>query len=131
MVTLISYSIRALLPSSDRLPGLDVMDVPTLLRQYRRETTPLMWLGACISAVVFVFLGPMFTLWLPVPMFLLPAKLRAEHIRRSPSHGFYYYRQSVFVLKLVSGMLWGLDPRVREALDLPVYGPDPGTFRAI
>ena len=131
MTALIAYALRHILPSSDALPGLDDMDLRALLRRYRSETAPLMWLGACMSALVFVFIGPALTLWIPLPMFFLSQRQRAEHTRRSVAHGFYLYRQSTFILKLVAGMLWGLDPRVREALDLPVYGPDPGTFRSV
>ena len=33
------------------------------------------------------------------------------------------------MIKTMGGLCWGADEQVRRGLDLPPYGPDPGTFR--
>jgi hypothetical protein len=39
-------------------------------------------------------------------------------------------RQALLVVRLIAGMCWGADPRVRACFALEPYPVDPGTFRA-
>lgn len=115
-------------PRAEGFPGVEDMDVGAYLRRFKRESAPIMWLGFVLGTVFF-HLTPLLTVWLPVPAFALPAGLRERHAQRLSSHPWYYVRQPVFLVKMVAGLLWGSDARVREKLGLPAMADDPGTRR--
>jgi hypothetical protein len=120
--------MRDLMPPTDDLPGLDDARLVPFLGQVYRETTGLVWLGLVLGALVFV-LGPVLTVYIPLPTFLLPRGLRDRHADRIFSTRFYLVRQAVFLLKMYACMCWGQDPTVRGRFNLAAYPADPGTFR--
>lgn len=115
-------------PRTEAFPGVADLSVGEYLERYKRECGPIMWAGFVLGTLFF-HLTPLLTVYLPVPAFLLPAKLRERHAQRLASHPVYYVRQPVFLVKMVAGLLWGSAPAVRERLGLPAYAPDPGTRR--
>ncbi len=124
----VRYALVAFYPAIDRLPGLAACDLDAFLRRFRRETTRLMWLGVFLGACAFQ-LTPFLTVYVPLPACLLPAQLRDRHSQRMATSRVYALRQLAILLKLTAGLCWGSDPRVRAALDLSPYPPDPGTWR--
>ena len=129
MLALIRSCMCDLMPRTEALPGLADTDIDGFLRRMRRESHLIYWLGLVSGAVTYT-LTPLLTVGVPLPAFLLPARLRAEHARRVCDAGPYLIRQTVFLLRLSAGMCWGQDPRVRAHFALAPYPPDPGSFRA-
>lgn len=115
-------------PRSERFPGIEDMDLDAYITRYRRETAPLMWLGFVLGTVLF-HITPLFTVYVPLPAFWLSAATRERHAQRLVGSPIYLVRQPIFLVKMVAGLLWGADPRVRGALALPPYPADPGTRR--
>lgn len=115
-------------PRSELFPGIEDMALDAYLARFRRESAPLMWVGFVLGTLFF-HLTPLFTVFIPLPAFLLSAATRERHAQRLTAHPVYYLRQPVFLVKMVAGLLWGADPAVRARLGLPPYPADPGTWR--
>lgn len=115
-------------PRSEQFPGIDEMPLDEYLARFKRESAPLMWAGFVLGTLFF-HLTPLFTVFIPLPAFALPASTRERHAQRLSSHRIYYVRQPVFLLKMIAGLLWGSDPAVRARLGLAPYPADPGTWR--
>ena len=129
VITLLARSAMATFyPRSERFPGIEDMDLEGYLDRYQRESAPLMWAGFVAGTILF-HLTPLFTVFVPLPAFMLTAAARERHAQKLVSSPIYYVRQPVFLVKMVAGLLWGADPAVRTALNLPPYPADPGTRR--
>jgi hypothetical protein len=128
VIALIAAAMRDFMPRTDTLPGIVDTDVSGFLRKLRRESNFLYWLGLCIGAWVYT-LTPLFTVYVPLPAFLLSERLRDLHAQRIAQSNVYLLRQAVFLVRLSAGMCWGSDPRVRGHFALQPYPKDPGTFR--
>jgi hypothetical protein len=128
VIWLIKFSMAAMMPRTAALPGIADTDIDGFLRRMRVDAEPMFWLGLVLGALMFV-LTPLFTVGLPLPAFLLPARSLGRHAERLLSHRLYLVRQAVFLVRLSAGMCWGADPVVRSRFALAPYTPDPGTFR--
>lgn len=129
MIWLIKSAMKAMMPRSEKLPGIADTDLDGFLRRMRSEADSLYWLGLVLGAVLFAS-TPLLTLGIPLPAFLLPRKLVEKHANKLLSHPIYVLRQSVFLVRLSAGMCWGADPAVRGRFLMAPYPPDPGTYRA-
>lgn len=118
----------ALYPRTDELPGVVDTDVDEFLQKYKRESSGIMWLGLVAGSAVFAA-SPLFTVFAPVPSFMLPKGMLDEHAMKITYSPVYLVRQSVFVVKLAAGMCWGQDPEVRAKMAMEPYPADPGTVR--
>ena len=94
----------------------------------RADAEPLYWLGLVLGAFVFA-ITPVITVGIPLPAFWLSADALERHTDRILSHRIYALRQAAYLVRLSAGMCWGADPKVRQQLELPIYGTDPDTFR--
>src|SRR5262245_1619873 len=101
-----------LMPRTDALPGLADTEVTAFLRQLRRESSALYWLGLVVGAWVYAC-SPLLTVGVPLPAFLLPVRLRARHAQRVGQLPAYALRQAILLVRLSAGMCWGRDPAVR------------------
>lgn len=128
MLWLMRTAIEMLYPRTS-LPGAADCDLDPFLRKYREEATTLMFVGTLAGALVF-HLSPLFTVGLPVPAFMLSKRLGDLHAQRITNNRFYLVRQSLFLLKMLAGLCWGADPKVRAAFALRPLPSDPGTWRA-
>lgn len=128
MIRLIRWVMCALMPRTDRLPGLADMDVDGFLRRLRAESAPLFWWGLVLGALVFT-VTPVMTVFLPLPAFLLPGSLLQRHAEKLRTSRIYLVRQMVIIVRLSAALCWGVDDRVRAAYALKPYPPDPGTMR--
>lgn len=117
-----------LYPRTDDLPGADDCGLDAFLERYRSETTPLVWFGVVLGAVVF-HLTPVFTVGVPLPAFALSPRLGDKHAHAIASTDRYVPRQAIFLLKLVAGLAWGQGAEVRARLGLRELPPDPDTWR--
>ena len=125
---LIKWVMCALMPHTDRLPGLAEMDVDGFLRRMRRESAPFFWWGLVGGALLFT-ITPVFTIFLPLPAFLLPVSLVEKHAEKLRTSPIYVFRQVALVVRLAASLCWGVDDRVRAAFALKPWPPDPGTMR--
>lgn len=125
---LVSSSLRATFVSTDKLPGLDRIDPAPAVATLLAQAPWVMWLGAVGSALAWQLL-PLLTIGWPLPASLLPAKARDRHTQAMATHRIYLVRMSMTMIKTVGGLVWGAHPQVRAALTMPVYPPDPGTWR--
>ena len=128
MIALIRAAMCDFMPATERLPGIADTGVTEFLREMKRDSGKVYWLGLVLGAWVYA-LTPIMTVFVPLPAFALPASLRDRHAQRIVQSRFYSIRQLVFLVRLSAGLCWGRDPRVRERLGLPAYAPDPGTYR--
>lgn len=128
LIWLIKHAMAAMMPRSAELPGILDTDLDGFLRRMHEDADALYWTGLVMSAVVYA-ISPLLTVFVPLPSFLLPAKLRALHTERLLSHPLYLLRQAGYLVRLSAGMCWGADPTVRAKFALAPYPADPGTFR--
>lgn len=124
------FAMRTLMPSGGKLKGMDETDYKGFLKNFGREAPLLMRIGFTASVLLFVF-GPVLTVYLPVPAFLLPAGLLDKHTQRMCDHPVYVIRMSTYLVKMVAGIGWGMDPEVRASLKVPPLEADPGTWRGM
>jgi hypothetical protein len=129
MIALIKHAMRAMMPRTAALPGIDDTDIDGFLRRLRAESDALYWLGLVAGAWVFA-LCPLLTIYVPLPSFLLPAKLLDRHANAIQSHPLYVLRMTALLVRLSAGMCWGSDQRVRACFALAPAPADPGTFRS-
>ena len=125
---LVRAAIVILYPRTGDWPGAEDCDLDAFLERFRRESTPLMWLGVVVGALVF-HLTPIFTVHVPLPAFLLSREQADRHAHAISSIDVYLIRQAVFLVKLPGGLVWGMHPAVRERFALPALAGDPGTYR--
>jgi hypothetical protein len=129
MTWLVRSAMCALYPRTATLPGLEDCGVDDFLERFQRESPLLMWVGVLAGALVF-HLTPLFTVFVPLPAFLLPASLLDRHASRIAGSDWYLVRQAIFLVKFPCGLCWGAHPEVRKRLALSAYPDDPGTWRA-
>lgn len=124
----IRFMFDALFPAAAGLPGIAECDADEFIRTARREAPALMVWGIVLASTLFM-LTPVFTIYVPLPAFLLSRRLLDKHATRLLSSRFYLVRQLMFLPKMMAGFCWGAHPLVRAAMNLPPYAPDPGTWR--
>lgn len=129
MLWLVRSAMVAFYPRTDTLPGIADTGLDAFLPQFRRDTTFLMWLGVVLAALVF-HASPLFTVWVPLPAFLLPRGLRDKHAQRIGDTNLYLIKQAMLILKLPAGLCWGRDAEVRKRFAMAAYPPDPDTWRS-
>ncbi|MET0591796.1 MAG: hypothetical protein ABW133_03795 [Polyangiaceae bacterium] len=128
MIWLIKFAMCTMMPRTEALPGIGDTDLDGFLRRLKKESQPLYWIGLVLGAVIFT-LTPLLTIGVPLPAFFLSRGLLDKHSAKLLSHPIYTLRQAAFLVRLSAGMCWGMDNGVRERMNLPPYGADPGTFR--
>ena len=128
MLWLLRSAIVMIYPRTRELPGIEDCALDEHLERYRRETPWLVWLGTMVGALLF-HLTPIITVYVPLPAFLLSAKLKDRHAMGIMTTRLYLVRQAVFLVKLCAGLCWGVDPEVRKRFALPPLPKDPGTWR--
>lgn len=126
---LIRSAMIALYPRTEALPGIEDCDLDAFLVRLQRESSFLVWLGISAGSVAY-HLAPLVTVGVPLPAGWLPARTRARYIEKVTAHPIYHLRQLIFLVKFGAGLCWGAHPKVREALALPAYPADPGTWRS-
>lgn len=128
MLALVRSAIVLLYPRTEDLPGAEDCDLDAFLARYREETTPLVWLGVVLGAVVF-HLTPILTVKVPLPATWLSPKRADAHANAITTTDSYVLRQAIFLVKLVAGLAWGSDPKVRAKFALAPLPADPDTWR--
>jgi hypothetical protein len=128
MLALIRFSMRTLFPAHAGMPGVGECDLKPFLEQFWREAAPVMKLGLALSTILYI-LTPIFTVYIPLPLFLLPRGLRDKHADRASTSGIYLLRSATLLVTMVAGLAWGANAQVRRRFALEPLSPDPGTWR--
>lgn len=128
MVWLIRFAMVAIFPRTETLPGIADTDVDGFLRQLLSEASFLVRFGLIAAAIIFM-ISPIFTVFVPLPAVLLPHSLLARHADKIVHTRLYALQQMMVILKVMGGLCWGADPRVREVLGVEPLSEDPGTWR--
>jgi len=110
------------------MPGVEDADLKSFLADFWREAAPVMKLGMVLSTILYV-LSPLFTVYVPLPLFFLPRGLRAKHADRASTSNLYLLRSATLLVKMVAGIAWGANPEVRRKFTLDPLPPDPGTWK--
>lgn len=116
------------MPPLDGMKGVEGTNLKGFLSEINRDAPLNIRLGLIVSTWVYL-LTPIFTVWVPLPAFFLPAKLRDKHTNRFSTHRFYLIRSCALMIKMMAGMCWGRDPQIRRLLGCEELPPDPGTWR--
>ena len=129
MKWLIVKTMQDLYPASGDFPGIVDMGLDAYLDQFKAEAPALMYTGLVAGETLYEF-STMMTVGKPGPAMLLSDELRDEHARKITATSNYPLRQAIFLVKMVAGMCWGKDERVRAKMNLAPYQADPGTWRS-
>lgn len=127
MVWLVRSAIAMMFPRT-ALPGAEDCNLDAYLVHFKRDTPFLVWLGTVAGAVIF-HVTPLFTVFVPLPAFLLPKKLADLHADKISTTNVYVVRQAVLLVKMCGALCWGADANVRRHLAMPPLGVDPRTWR--
>ena len=128
MLALIRFSMRTLFPAHAGMPGVEQCDLRGFLDRFWREAAPMMKLGLVLSTILYN-LSPLFTVYIPLPLVLLPRGLRDKHADRAATSGIYLLRSATLLLKMVAGIAWGENAQVRRKFNMDPLPPDPGPWR--
>ncbi len=125
---LICSAMRALMPATEDLPGIDDTGVVEFVKQMRAESTHWYFLGVAVGALVFA-ITPLITIGVPLLAFMLPKKALDRHAAKIAYSKCYLIRSALLLVKINAGMCWGRDPKVRAIFNLEPDPADPGTWR--
>jgi hypothetical protein len=128
MIGLIRAALVILYPRTDDLPGVEDCDIDAFLERFRRETSPLIWIGIVAGSLLF-HVTPIFTVHIPLPAFLLTPEQADRHADRIANSPIYLVRQAIFLVKFAAGLAWGAHPLVRAKFAMAPLPDDPGTWR--
>lgn len=121
-------ALSAIYPPHGALPGVAGGDLDGFLDRLEGEA-PLAYRVGLYGGSALFMLSPMYTLRRPVFATQLGADELDEHAHRLSTSPIYLIRQGMFALKMIAGMAWGADARVRHAFGMPPLGPDAGSWR--
>ena len=125
---LLCHALKALFPTAAGLPGIQEMDPLAYTGEILSDAPWLMRFGAVGATLLFVLL-PFWTVYWPVPSFLLPVKVLDRHAQRICDSDVYLVRNASFLLKMFAGLHWARHASVRKAFALQAYPPDPDDWR--
>ena len=126
---LIRSTLRDLYPPSPDLPGIDDTGVDAYLDQFRAEAPTTMYAGLLAGTALYQ-LSPIATIKKPLPAALLRPEDKERHAQAITKTSNYPARQMIFLVKMIAGMCWAKDDRVRQKMNLDPYQDDPGTWRS-
>ena len=126
---LIRSAMRTMYPAAGPFKCITETSLDTMLDGYFKEAPPILTWGLR-SAVLAYHLTPIFTIFVPLPAFLLTKRLATKHADRLARHPLYLFRSLVIPIKMVAGLAWAADTDNRKALGMAPLEHDPGTWRA-
>ena len=124
------FAIEAIFPPTDVLPGVAQTDLKGFLRDLHQDAPLMMRVGIWLATFVYMA-TPLFTVYLPVPAFMLRGRLLTRHTAKILRSRSYIVRQMVYLLKMVGGLCWGEHPEVRKRFGRPPLPPDPQTWQGM
>lgn len=124
------FAIQAMFPPTDALPGVADTDLDGFLRDLHANAPFTMRLGLWLATILYM-VTPLFTVFLPVPAFVLRGRLLERHTAKMCKSRSYVIRQLIYILKMVGGLCWGEHDAVRERFGRPPLPKDPRTWQGM
>ncbi len=128
MKTITIFALNEVMPPHDDMPGIVDTAVDDFLTEFKAHAHFIMRLGLFAAVWVYV-LSPVFTLGIPLPVFWLSEKKRMEHLKRYSNSKNFVFAQLWMLLKMIAGLCWGKDDKVRAYFGYAPYLPELGEFR--
>ena len=122
------FAMNEVMPPHDGMPGVSDIDAEQFLKEFRAHAHPIMKIGFSLSVWIYVF-SPLFTIGIPLPAFWLSEKKRLAHLQAYSSSHNFVFSQLWMLQKMITGMCWGMDDKVRTYFGYTPYRPEPGEFR--
>lgn len=122
------FAMNEAMPRHGDMPGVMDTEVDAFLSEFNQHAHPIMRLGFFLAVWIYV-LSPVFTLGIPLPAFWLSAEKREAHLKKySNSHSFVF-SQLWMLQKMITGMCWGADAKVRQYFGYAPYEAELGEFK--
>ena len=129
--SLLVHAMKAFFPTHGDLPGIGDLDVEVFVRdELLQDLHGMMRVGVLASTLAFVLL-PFWTVWRPVPSFLLSEATLDRHAQNMAGSEVYLIRSAALLIKMVGGFHWARHASVRSSWALEPYPKDPDTWRAV
>lgn len=122
------YVMSVTMPAHDGIPGANDTKIDAFLDEFGANAHPIIRLGFYASVFIFIF-SPLFTVKLPVPIFILSKAKRDLHIKRYSESPNMIFSQLWMLQKMIVGLCWGMDESVRAYYNYEPLLGDPGTFQ--
>ncbi len=126
--SLVHFSVAPFFPAEGDLPGVEELGLREFIPRMLEDSSWLLWVGIVASSAAYVA-SPLFTIYWPVPAFLLSRDRLDAHTQAMANHNNYTIRQAAFLLKMVGGLHWAGTNAIRDAWHLPEYRPDSDEWR--
>lgn len=128
MKTITIFALNEVMPPHGDMPGITDTSVHDFLKEFKAHAHFIMRLGLLAAVWVYV-LSPVFTLGIPLPAFWLSEKKRVEHMKRYSNSKNFVFAQLWMLLKMIAGLCWGKDDKVRAYFGYTPYAPELGEFK--
>ena len=124
----IIFAMNEAMPSHGDMPGVNDTAVNDFLDDFKKNAHPIMRLGFFLAVWIYV-LSPVFTLGIPVPAMWLSEKKRLDHLNKYSSSKNFVFSQLWMLQKMITGMAWGMDDKVRRYFGYDPYPEELGLFK--
>ena len=128
MKSWIIFSLIAFVPRYQNLPGIADTDLNAFLNKLQIEAPSTFFLGLRVAAFIFMF-SPILTVGIPLPAQWLSASKLNKHAEKISESPIMPIRQMMMVQKMMAGLCWGEEEKVRAYFGMEPYKENPGTWR--
>ncbi len=128
MRNLVKFVMNETMPSHDGMPGVADIQADLFLDDFGKHAHLLMRIGFRLAVLVYVFC-PIFTIGVPLPANVLSKEKREAHLQAYSSSRSFLLSQTWLLIKMITGMCWGMSPEVRAYFGYQPYDPELGGFR--
>jgi len=122
------FAMNEAMPPHGDMPGIIDTDVEAFLIEFNNHAHPIMRLGFFLAVWIYV-LSPVFTIGIPLPAFWLSQKKREEHLKKYSGSRSFIFSQLWMLHKMITGMCWGADAKVRTYFCYEPYEAELGDFK--
>jgi len=121
------FAMNEVMPRHGDMPGIADTQADTFLNDFGKHAHPIMRIGFMLAVWIYV-LSPVFTVYIPLPAFWLSANKREQHMRKYSGSRSFVFSQLWMLQKMIAGLCWGTDPKVRAYFSYPPLDAEPGHF---
>jgi hypothetical protein len=122
------FAMNEVMPSHGDMPGVIDTSVDDFLNEFKKHAHPIMRLGFFLAVWIYA-LSPIFTIGIPLPAMWLSEQKRKAHLRKYSSSKSFVFSQLWMLQKMITGMAWGMDDKVRAYFGYEPYPEELGLFK--
>lgn len=122
------FAMNEVMPRYGEMPGIEDTQVNAFLDEFNTHAHTIMRIGFFFCVWVYV-LSPVFTVGIPLPAFWLSQKKREEHLKKYSGSRNFVFSQLWMLHKMIAGMCWGADAKVRTYFGYAPYEAELGDFK--